>query len=316
MKFRTELDISKFRTSFRLNPQHSIIGIGSCFASNITCKMQEHLWDAINPFGTLYNPLSIALAIRTALNDNRQSAAESVFESNRLYHTWLGDSSFSSRSVAEVVAKINNACDLFIERMEKSPNIIITFGTARCYFMASSPDKVVANCHKMPASIFLYRRISVSEIVEVWSDLLLDLKNRYPDLNIILTVSPVRHLKDGFHENSISKSILLLAIEALCSKFTFCHYFPAYELIMDDLRDYRFYASDLTHPSSDAINYIWEKFQDCYLDPEGVKRIKEGGALHRALAHRSILESPEEYQQRVARIKSEIDKFTNAQHTR
>lgn len=316
MKFRTELDISKFRTSFRLNPQHSIIGIGSCFASNITYKMQEHLWDAINPFGTLYNPLSIALAIRTALNDNRQSATEAVFESNRLYHTWLGDSSFSSRSVTEVVAKINKACDLFIERMETNPDLIITFGTAWCYFMASSPDKVVANCHKMPASLFTRRRISVREIVEVWSDLLSDLQTRYPDLNIILTVSPVRHLKDGFHENTISKSILLLAIEELCSKFTFCHYFPAYELIMDDLRDYRFYASDLTHPSSDAINYIWEKFQDCYLDPEGVKRIKEGGALSRALAHRSILESPEEYRQRVARIKSEIDKFTNAKPSR
>ena len=168
----------------------------------------------------------------------------------------------------------------------------------------------------MPASLFTRRRISVREIVEVWSDLLSELNTRYPNLNIILTVSPVRHLKDGFHENTISKSILLLAIEELCSKFTFCHYFPAYELIMDDLRDYRFYASDLTHPSSDAINYIWEKFQDCYLDPEGVKRIKEGGALHRALAHRSILESPEEYQQRVARIKSEIYKFTNAQPSR
>lgn len=325
MKFRTELDIVKFRPSFSLDPNKPVIAVGSCFAANIAEKMRESLWEVSTPFGTLYNPFSISTAIRSALSQDKETYEKSIFCHNGIYHSILGDSSFSSRSAEDVVTRLVAGANAFNQFLNLSRNdeserfkgkscqpsitLIVTFGTAWCYFLREDPRKVVANCHKLPTECFTRRRITVEEIINDWDKLLRLLNNRFPALQIILTVSPVRHLKDGFHENTLSKATLQMAAEEICSRHHYCHYFPAYEIIIDDLRDYRFYAEDMTHPSDKAINYIWQKFQECYLTPDGMKILKEGENLFKGLGHRSILETEEERKARIELIKEKIKIF-------
>lgn len=172
--------------------------------------------------------------------------------------------------------------------LEKANALFITFGTSWCYYLSGRNDYVVANCHKQPTSMFMRRRLEVSEIVERWINLARKVRGAYPQLNIVFTVSPVRHLKDGFSGNSLSKSVLLLAVEEICSKLDYCHYFPAYEIVNDDLRDYRFYASDLVHPSEEAVEYIWEIFRATYLDAVGETILKEGERILKAWLHRPL----------------------------
>lgn len=169
--------------------------------------------------------------------------------------------------------------------------LFVTFGTSWCYFLAEDPDYVVANCHKQPATMFVRRRLSVDEIAETWIRLASDLRVRFPELRIVFTVSPVRHLKDGFSGNTVSKAVLQVAIDEICSQLAFCSYFPAFELVNDDLRDYRFYASDLVHPSDEAVEYIWDGFKTVYLDDNAIQILKEGENLMKAWNHRPLLSS-------------------------
>ena len=305
MKFRTEINIKDYREGLTLVPMEGVTCIGSCFAGNIALKMRQSLWEAATPFGALYNPLSIAKVFHIALakeEDRIRLINESIFEHGGILHTWLGDSSFSARSREQVTQNILSASESLRSSLHNDRISILTFGTAWCYFLSETPDAIVANCHKLPSSKFIRRRISVEEILSVWRRLLKQLKEQFPRLEIILTVSPVRHLKDGMTGNNLSKAILHLAVEELCAEYPFCHYFPAYEIMMDDLRDYRFYASDLSHPSEEALDYIWEKFQECYIEEEGRKTLKEGDNIYRGLAHRSILETEEERSARIASL--------------
>lgn len=167
--------------------------------------------------------------------------------------------------------------------------LFVTFGTAWCYFLADNTDYVVANCHKQPSAMFIRRRITVDEIVGAWTALCNDLWKRFPDLRIVFTVSPVRHLKDGFSGNARSKAVLQLAVEEICRINDRCSYFPAYEILNDDLRDYRFYASDLVHPSQEAVEYIWEIFKSTYLDDKGLELLKEGERIQKAWNHRPLV---------------------------
>lgn len=294
MKFRTECEIKKPKLT--LNPENPVIGIGSCFAENITLRMRESLWDASNPLGVLFNPISIARAIRLSLLEYKESdfIKQSIFCYNKIYHSWLADSGCSSLSAEETIENLQNKQSQVLNSFKKGKTLIITFGTAYCYSLADDPKYVVANCHKMPNSMFSRFRMSVEGIVNLWRQILNDLKNQYGEnLKIIFTVSPVRHIRDGLHENNISKSILLLSIEELCNEFDFCEYFPAYEIINDDLRDYRFYSYDLVHPSQIAIDYVWEKFKEAYLDAKGIETLKEGEKIVKRLAHRPIVANPD-----------------------
>lgn len=309
MKFRTEIDLSRHDTSLRLDPLKMITAVGSCFSSNITVKMRESLWDAANPLGTLYNPASIASEIGLAIDDASRDKYR-LFSSGTRWHTWNGDSSFSALNKDTVLDNLRRRDEIFRKRMEKSGALIITFGTAWCYYLNDLSGSPVANCHKMPGNIFVRRRLEVSEIVDIWRPLLDKIAEKYNDLPIIFTVSPVRHLRDGAAANSLSKSILRIATDTLCSEYPSCHYFPAFEIMMDDLRDYRFYASDMAHPSEEAIEYIWEKFKECYLREKFRNLLEEGRKLFRGLQHRSILETPEEREIRLKRLHQEISAFT------
>lgn len=293
MKFRTEYITE--HSVLTLDPARPIVLVGSCFAANIAKKMQECMWDAFNGIGTLYNPMSIAKVLELlVLGDcDTLDIKSSLFESNGIFHSWLFDSHFSASSVKKCIQSIEECRQSLLNSLSKAQALIVTFGTSWCYILSQKEAKekeyVVANCHKMPSAMFQRKRVSVDEISSVWIDLCNRLKKKYPDLNVIFTVSPVRHLKDGFEGNTLSKASLHLAVERICENFKDAVYFPAYELVCDDLRDYRFYSSDLVHPSDTAVEYIWEIFCKTFLDDKGISLLKEGNKSFKRSNHRAIM---------------------------
>lgn len=288
MKFRTEYIPSK--SGLTLDPSRPVALIGSCFAENMARKMRECQWEVFNGAGTLYNPISIARVLDLLLFDDNwdENLRNSLFESEGYVHSWLFDSHFSRKSADELVANVAEVSSNLRKTLEEAQTLIVTFGTSWCYFLKEKSDYVVANCHKMPQSMFSRRRVSIEEIVGVWSDLCEKLNEKYPNLGLMFTVSPVRHLKDGFEGNARSKATLLLAVEEICNKEQDAVYFPAYEIVTDDLRDYRFYASDLVHPSDQTVEYIWEIFCKTFLDTKGEQLLKEGSKAYKRLNHHPI----------------------------
>lgn len=295
MKFRTEYNSE--RGPFGLNPKKRIIATGSCFADNIIKRMQQSLWEAENPVGTLFNPLSIGLLLNLAvspLTERDKALEEKIFQVKDVWHSWWFDTKFSSTGRTDLLEKCSNSIDSLQAGLSEAQALIVTFGTSRCYWHKNEAIGIVANCHKMPASDFECRRVSIEEITELWENLCRKLHKQYPGLKIIFTVSPVRHVKDGFIENTRSKATLALAIEKIISDKSYCDYFPAFEILCDDLRDYRFYASDLVHPSQEGIEYIWNKFCERYLDKDGLEKVKTGENLFMRMHHTPIVEDSQE----------------------
>ena len=297
MKFRTEF--IPVRSVLTLDPARSIVLVGSCFASNIASKMRECMWNAYNGVGTLYNPMSIAKVLELMIfSECAYSDFESsLFETEGKVHSWLFDTHFSASTKEKCLQNILDSQKELLRALAEAQALVVTFGTSWCYSLSEyvlqdvTEEYIVANCHKMPTSMFRRKRVSIEEISSLWIGLCNDIRKKYPELKIIFTVSPVRHLKDGFEGNTLSKAILHLAVERICEKVRGCIYFPAFELMYDDLRDYRFYASDLAHPSETAVEYIWEVFCKTFLDENGLVKIKEGGKRYKMLNHRQILQN-------------------------
>jgi len=258
---------------------------GSCFAENIGSLLDSNKFDVnINPFGILYNPSSIAKALYRLLV-KKTFTDDDVFLHNGLYHSFLHHGDFSKADKAECLHRINNACQKASDDLQQADTLLITFGTAYVFKHIAS-ESVVSNCHKLPASNFDRYRLSVEDIVNEWSDLINRLKQDNPQLNILFTVSPIRHWKDGAHDNQLSKAILLLAIDELQKKHGNIFYFPSYELLLDELRDYRFYAEDMIHPNDVAVKYIWESFSDTFFDDETMSVMKLWNNISQAINHR------------------------------
>lgn len=292
MKFRT--DYKAVPSPLRLSPERPVALIGSCFSDNMATKMRECGWDAFSDAGTLYNPLSIAEVIELLVFDPdfRSTLERTLFQTDDgIVHSWLFDTHFSRNSPEDVIDNIEKCRETLLGTLRRAETLIVTFGTSWCYFLTEGDRRLVANCHKMPQSMFERRRLSVEEISQVWRAVCEKLTSRFPGLSVIFTVSPVRHLKDGFEGNARSKATLLLAVEEICRRMPQCHYFPAFEIVCDDLRDYRFYDRDLVHPSDTAVEYIWEIFRRTYLDEEGERLLKEGNRRFKALNHRPIFHS-------------------------
>ena len=229
--------------------------LGSCFSDEIGAQMkQRHLSVTCNPFGTLYNPLSIAQAMQ-------MKELPELVQHDGLWHSMAHHGSFSRADKSEAELAIRQSIKTMQQAIQEATVVIITFGTAWIYELKDEGLQVtgcgvVGNCHKLPESCFKRRRLTVEEIVAAWQPIL----QQYPDKHWLFTVSPIRHIKDGLHENQLSKATLLLAIEELRTQHPEVSYFPSYEILLDELRDYRFFADDLVHPSSLAVNYIWERF--------------------------------------------------------
>ena len=240
--------------------------LGSCFSDEIGEQMkQRNMSVTCNPFGTLYNPLSIANAIHSSF----VHCTSYIVHHDGLWHSMMHHGSFSRPTKEEAEEAVKASIETMQNALHEATVVIVTFGTAWVYEMNGH---VVANCHKLPAERFTRRRLTVEEIVDAWQSIL----ERYPDKHWIFTVSPIRHIKDGLHENQLSKATLLMAIEQLLDnrqsivprQSSNRQYFPSYEILLDELRDYRFYADDLVHPSSLAVNYIWERFADTFCTPQ------------------------------------------------
>ena len=283
--------------------------LGSCFAENMGNRFIENKFQTdLNPLGILYNPESIAMSIRRLL-ENRRWEGEELFRHEGLYHSFGHHSSFSDISKENCLHKINERLSFSAGNIPKTNNLFITFGTAYVYRLKET-GQVVSNCHKLPAQLFMRERLTVQQIVEKWRTLLADLFETNKELIIFFTVSPVRYWQDGVHENQLSKSILLLAIEQLQTLFPKrTVYFPAYELMMDELRDYRFYAEDFCHPSNTAIQYIWERFTDTYMNEHTQQLMKEIGRIKKALNHKPLNQQSESYRQFISQTLLKIEQL-------
>ncbi len=283
--FFTVVNIPK--SSLQISYQSRILTLGSCFAENIGTKLQEaYFLSFINPFGVLYNPVSVAQSIRTLL-DYREFTSDDLLQNGSLWNSFAHSSLFSATSADETLQKINSCLQAARYFLAETDVIMITLGTA-WVFENMKTGKVVANCHKLPANRFMRRRLSVAEIVSELSDVITLLCERNPKLEFVFTVSPIRHWKDGAHENTVSKSSLHLAISELENTFESVHYFPAYEIMLDELRDYRFYTSGMLHPSEQAVDYIWQRFSETYFNEETLELKKELEQLRADLNHRPI----------------------------
>ena len=251
VKLQTIVDIQP--SEWKIGYEDKILMLGSCFSDEIGAQMQQrYLQVTCNPFGTLYNPLSIAQALT-------MTEVPELVEHEGLWHSMAHHGSFSRASKEEAEQAVRASIKTMQQALNEASVVIVTFGTAWVYEMKGeglpvTGYGVVGNCHKLPERCFVRRRLTVEEIVDAWKPIL----EKYSDKHWLFTVSPIRHIKDGLHENQLSKATLLQSVDQLGD------YFPSYEIMLDELRDYRFYADDLVHPSSLAVNYIWERFVDTY----------------------------------------------------
>ena len=290
--FSTQVNIP--HSSVEITYTYRILTLGSCFAENIGTKLQEAYFPTfINPFGVMYNPMSVALGIRHLMSE-KQFTVGDLFQSGSLWNSLAHSSAFSATTCDETLQSINSRLLAARHFLNETNILMITLGTAWIFELVDTGE-IVSNCHKLPANRFTRRRLSVDEINKELTEVLSLLRSRYPDLQFIFTVSPIRHWKDGAHENTISKSTLHLAVDALEKQFDFVHYFPAYELVMDELRDYRFYASDMLHPSDVAVDYIWRRFAETWFSSETLNLKKELEQLRSDINHRPLHPETEEY---------------------
>jgi len=249
----------------------------------------------LNPFGINYNPSSLSRNLWALLN-GKQYTKKELGEANGRWFSYDHHSQFSDTDPVACLGSINDRIQYSRDRLPGTSYLMITWGTAWVYVLKESAT-VVSNCHKLPSDKFSRHLLSVNQVVDTYTKLFAGLRSRVPELRVILTVSPVRHWKDGPVLNTISKSTLLLAAHRLTEMFSYCEYFPAYEIAMDDLRDYRYYGDDLVHPNQQMIQYIWEKFSDTYFDESTTKLMGEIRKLNAARNHRAFDPASPQYRQ-------------------
>lgn len=285
MDFHTRTDIQPLTPGLRHSDK--LLLMGSCFTEHIGARLERMKFRIItNPYGVLYNPLSIAEGL-TRLIDHRLFTEEELYEfPDGGWNTWLHHSKYSHLDKQTALATINSHLEDASHRLAEADVLIITLGTAWVYRLADT-NEIVGNCHKVPERRFVRQRLQVQEIVDALAKIICQTSKINSRVRVLLTVSPVRHLKDGLHGNQLSKATLQLAVDELCRMYPDqCHYFPAYEIVMDELRDYRFYTEDMAHPSQQAIEYVWERFVEYCIDNEAKKFMAQWEKITRAMEHR------------------------------
>ena len=269
-----------------------VMFLGSCFANEIGYRMAAGKLPVMtNPHGTLFNPFSVAGAVDRFIAGHIYTGTDIYLHQNR-YLSLDHHTAFSSYERDVLIERLNEVSLSASVFTRKASFLFVTFGTSYIYTLKES-GTIVANCHKLPSSLFVRRQASWSEIAARWRETLDRLAEANPSLKVWFTVSPVRHLSDGAHANQLSKAQLLLATEELLSHPAVEGYFPAYEIFMDELRDYRYYASDMVHPSETAIDYVWEKFSSIFISAHTLRLWNEAARITRAMAHRISGAKPE-----------------------
>ncbi len=283
----------EFRTQIPLQPQqHNQIGydskivlFGSCFTENIGKKLNYFKFQNFaNPFGILFHPKAIEKVITNAINE-KVFTQEDLFLFNERWHCFEAHSELSNTSKKALLGRLNSAVELTNRQLHDSSHILITLGTSWVYRFIET-DSMVANCHKVPQKKFLKELLSVEEITESLEAMIALVKSINKDASIIFTVSPVRHLKDGFVENTQSKAHLIASIHQVTEPRKNIHYFPSYELLMDELRDYRFYKEDMMHPNETAIDYIWKQFSKMWVSKTAQQTMQEVEMIQKGLSHK------------------------------
>ncbi len=307
-KLQTEVEVQK--NQIFSHKSHFLL-LGSCFSENIAKRLSYYrLQNISNPFGILFNPISIADSLQMIM-EGRVFRENDLFLYNGLYHSDFHHGSFSSASLAESLRKINTSISEAHEALKVADCLILTFGSARVY---ERQGRVVANCHKLPQREFTERRITVGEIIHRYSALVRELKAFNPHLRLIFSVSPIRYLGRGAEENSLSKATLLLAIEELRQEFEDIIYFPAYEIVLDELRDYRFFADDMVHPSELTKMIVWERFSEAFLLQETLDFLPTIERLNRMLGHNELHSDSAEmdsFRKKRDELQSLVDNYMN-----
>jgi len=283
-----------FRTVIKIDPSEEKIGYGdrvlfagSCFAGSIGMKMAEGRMPVmINPAGTVYNPVSVSSVIELILSKKETTENDLSFHDGE-YISFLHNTSFASHDRGVLLGMINERTGEAVDFIAGASFLFVTFGTARVYRRRDN-GIIVSNCHRFPSSFFDNELLKPEEITDLWKRTLDSLHLNCPSLKVVFTISPVRHWKDGAHGNQVSKSVLFLAVERLLSHPAVWGYFPAYELVMDDLRDYRFYDNDMLHLTQAAVDYVWDAFTGCFFESPTLAVWKEVQAVSRARQHRLI----------------------------
>jgi len=303
MEFRTE--IKQLQSSFSIDHHSDILMLGSCFSENIGSRLQMYKFHCkINPFGTIFNPVSIAKLINWSLTDHRIIASE-LTQNLDLYFHYNMHSDLSSTDSEGLMMSINQTLDQTAADLKSCDALFVTLGSAIAYKHNDTGD-IVANCHKMPATIFTKQLLTIESSYQALYEAFAQIIAVNPRINIVLTVSPVRHTRNGIVADHRSKARLVEISHAITDNLSNVSYFPSYELMMDDLRDYRYYEKDLIHPNEIAVDYIWEKFANLYLLPETQSLNQRIQKLLNALNHRPKNTSSTHYQTFVSKTKEEI----------
>ena len=309
MKLFTTVDIPKQLP--QLSQADELMMFGSCFATEMGERMKEAKFRCdVNPYGVLYNPLSIATAIREIAVGKRYEADDLLLYGG-CWHSLMHHGDFSSPSLEKTLADINGRLEKAHEHLLRADCLLFTFGTSYVYEWKET-GRVVGNCHKFPERMFGRRRLSVEEIVADYTLLIAELQQQNKALKLLFTVSPIRHLRDGLHENQLSKSTLLLAIDELQRRHPgVVFYFPAYELLLDELRDYRFYAEDLVHPSAVAVSHVWERFSEAVFDLKTRQLMADVQEVARALQHKPFHPDSQEYKRFLEQLLLKIEQLSD-----
>jgi len=303
----------KLITQIPLQPQQynqidynsRLLLFGSCFSENIGDKFRYHKFQTeVNPFGILFHPLAIENLITRAINKDYYTEEDLQFY-NEQWFCLDAHSKLNKTSKEELLTVLNSQIDKTYNDLLNATHIVITLGTSWVYRHIES-DKIVANCHKLPQKQFLKELLSVDQILESLEGIISLVKSINPKVSFLFTVSPVRHTKDGFIENTLSKSHLITAIHQVVEPRQHLYYFPSYEIMMDELRDYRFYNADMIHPNEVAIDYIWEKFKTVWLSYDTLKTSEIIETIQKGLQHRPFNSTSEAHQKFLKKLDSRI----------
>ncbi|MCP2028828.1 hypothetical protein L1276_003999 [Flavobacterium sp. HSC-32F16] len=307
MQFRTQIPISKSNTPIDYNSK--ILSVGSCFAENMAGKFDYFKFqNETNPFGIIFNPVSIEKIFRRVCELDFYQEKD-VFFHNERWHSFEVHSDLSNADRQELLETLNKAISETNKQLKEASHIIITFGTSWVYRNLESTE-IAANCHKVPQKQFSKELLSVDVIEKSIQNTIDLIQILNPNINFIFTISPVRHIKDGFIENQLSKSHLFTALHSVLntehSKLN-TEYFPSYEIMMDELRDYRFYNEDMLHPNQIAIDYIWKLFSENYISQESIFTMQEVDEIQKSLRHRSFNPESEQHQKFLAKLQQKMN---------
>lgn len=304
MTFQTSIPIQK--SDFLIDYSSKLVSFGSCFAENMGNKFDYFKFSTLtNPFGIIFNPISLEKIILRSIQ-KKYFTEKDIFFHNEVWHCYEVHSELSNPEKEQFITTLNQLIDATNEHIKKLTHCIITLGTSWAYKNIES-DEIVANCHKLPQKHFVKKLLSVSEIEASLKRIVSEIQVVNPNCKFIFTISPVRHSKDGFIENNVSKSHLITALYQFLSKTTSSIYFPSYEIMMDELRDYRFYAEDMLHPNHTAIDYIWMKFSENYINENEFDTMQNVSEIQKALNHRPFNPNSESYLKFQDNLKQKIN---------